>query len=137
MEVAALLSWVMSFAGKIEGITITGGEPLDQIWPLTVLLREVRCRSEFSVLLLTGFEWFEVQAMPGVNDLLANVDVLITGRFDASRSLRSGMIGSSNKTVHFLTDRYRPEDLAAVPEAELLISPQGIVISTGISPIEL
>jgi pyruvate-formate lyase-activating enzyme len=42
--------------------------------------------------------------------------------------------GSANKAVHLLTDRYRLEDLAEVPPAEVIIDAAGNVVLSGIDP---
>jgi anaerobic ribonucleoside-triphosphate reductase activating protein len=62
--------------------------------------------------------------------------VLLAGRYDERLRLARGLMGSANKTAHFLTDRYGPKDLAAVPEAEVVITPSGEVVTTGIDPLE-
>jgi anaerobic ribonucleoside-triphosphate reductase activating protein len=49
--------------------------------------------------------------------------------------LANGLIGSTNKEVHFLTSRYSPEDLHKIPEAEVFIQPGGDVLLSGIDPI--
>ena len=109
----------------IEGLTISGGEPLHQQRALTAFLREVRAQAgpsqaelshtEFSVLVFSGYTWEEMHKFPRIQEFLDQVDVLIAGRYQASQRLAEGLIGSSNKTVHFLTSRYTPEDLAQVP----------------------
>ena len=53
--------------------------------------------------------------MPFAPELLANLDVLIAGRYDASQRLARDLRGSANKTVHFLTSRYNPASLAPDP----------------------
>ena len=64
------------------------------------------------------------------------MDVLIAGRYAASQRLAHGLLGSANKTVHFLSGRYSPPDLQSIPEAEVLITPQGEIINSGIRPIQ-
>jgi anaerobic ribonucleoside-triphosphate reductase activating protein len=121
--------------GGIEGITVSGGEPLQQRPALLALLRRVRKETALSVLLFTGYRWEEVRAMPQAEALLACVDVLLAGRYDARQHLARDLRGSANKTVHFLTGRYTPADLQAVPAAEVIISPDGEVQLSGIDPV--
>ena len=64
------------------------------------------------------------------------VDVLIAGRYERRYHLGAGLLGSSNKKIHFLTPRYSARDLAAVPDAEVLIQPNGEVFLSGISPLD-
>jgi len=120
----------------IEGVTISGGEPLQQLQPLLTLLRRVRRETALSVVLFSGFSWEEIHRMPDAMALLSCVDILLAGRYDASRRLARDLRGSSNKTAHFLTERYTLADLQAVPEAEVIITPDGTVVMSGIEPLQ-
>jgi anaerobic ribonucleoside-triphosphate reductase activating protein len=66
---------------------------------------------------------------------LACLDVLLAGRFHASQRVARGLLGSRNKTVHFLTDRYQATDLNGVPEAELFVGSGGELTVSGIEPL--
>ncbi len=134
--VDAIRARLESLADEIEGVTISGGEPLQQIQPLFHLLRQVRRRTNLSIILFTGYEISEIQVMPRADDLLKQVDILIAGRYKPEMKVASGMVGSANKNVLYLTDRYTPRDLAAVPEAEILVNPDGSILVTGIFPLE-
>jgi anaerobic ribonucleoside-triphosphate reductase activating protein len=122
---------------SLEGVTISGGEPLEQIPPVLDLLRQIRSRTDLSILLFTGYRWAEVQLLPDVDRLLGCLDVLLTGRFDPARRVAQDLRGSENKVVHFLTDRYTMRDLERVPVAEVIILPNGYVRSSGIDPVNL
>lgn len=121
---------------KLEGLTLSGGEPLHQHRALARLLEQVREKTGLSILVFTGYDWDELQRLKGIDRFLANVDVLIAGRYDASRRVAQGLIGSANKVAHFLTDRYTTKDLEAVPQAEILLSPDGEIILSGIDPLK-
>jgi anaerobic ribonucleoside-triphosphate reductase activating protein len=116
----------------IEGITLSGGEPLDQIPGLLCFLRLVRERTSLSVLLFTGYTREEAESLPGGREVLKLVDVVVTGPYIRSLHLGHGLLGSTNQRVEFLSARYAPEDLEAVPEAEVLIDRDGAVVVTGI-----
>jgi anaerobic ribonucleoside-triphosphate reductase activating protein len=120
----------------IEGITLSGGEPLHQHRALARLLQQVREKTDLSILVFTGYDWDELQRLKGINRFLANVDVLIAGRYDASRRVAQGLIGSANKVPYFLTDRYTDKDLETVPQAEIILSPNGEIILSGIDPLK-
>jgi anaerobic ribonucleoside-triphosphate reductase activating protein len=122
---------IAALGGDIEGVTVSGGEPLQQPRPLLALLQRLRRETALSVLVFTGFAWEEVQRLPAIDELLACVDVLIAGRYDASRHLARHLRGSANKTVHFLTNRYGPADLERVPPGEVIVTPAGEVEITG------
>jgi anaerobic ribonucleoside-triphosphate reductase activating protein len=132
-----LFARLMTLSDSIEGITVSGGEPLQQMRPLSVLLERLRKETDLSCLVFTGYTWEEIQRMPDTGKLLACVDVLIAGRYDESQHLAQNLIGSANKTAHFLSDRYTMNDLKSVPAAEVIITPEGEVVLSGIDPISL
>jgi anaerobic ribonucleoside-triphosphate reductase activating protein len=119
----------------IEGITLSGGEPLQQAEGLLELLCGVRLATRLSVVLFSGYTLEEILAMPLGRDILAHVDVLIDGRYDQMQRLARGLRGSGNQRIHFLTGRYSLEDLNRVPRAEVFISPDGRITATGINPV--
>lgn len=133
--VGELLARLVALQGTIEGLTVSGGEPLQQQVPLLALLQRVRQETALTTLLFSGFTWPEIQRMPAATSLLDCVDVLIAGRYEAGQRLARDLRGSANKTVHFLTNRYTLADLQAVPSAEVIITPSGEVILSGIDPL--
>jgi anaerobic ribonucleoside-triphosphate reductase activating protein len=134
-SVDRLVKLVLEQKNQIEGITISGGEPLQQLKPLIELARQVKGRSNLSILLFSGFTWEEIHRIPQAPALLEHLDVLIAGRYVSGKRLASGLIGSSNKTIHFLTDRYNMADLAPVPGAEVILNSNGEVVLSGIDPL--
>lgn len=135
VPVDELFRRIVELDGRIEGITVTGGEPLQQLEAVTVLLRRVKAETLLSVVLFTGFTWEEVQRT--ARALLRYVDILIAGRYDERQRLACDLRGSANKTVHFLTDCYTEGDLKFLPVAEVLIEPGGQLVITGIDPPKL
>jgi anaerobic ribonucleoside-triphosphate reductase activating protein len=119
----------------VEGLTVSGGEPMQQRHSLLPLLRRVRAETDLSVLVFSGYTWDEIGRMRGAASLLATIDVLIAGRYDQCSHLARGLRGSANKTVHLLTPRYRMEDIDDVPRTEIVIEENGDVIVTGIDPL--
>jgi anaerobic ribonucleoside-triphosphate reductase activating protein len=86
-----------------DGLTISGGEPLDQAPAVGSLLREVRriAPPTFDILVFTGYELGELtQAQREVGEL---ADVLITGRYVAARPTRRIWRGSANQEMLLLT----------------------------------
>lgn len=133
--VAEIFRHIALQAAQIEGITVSGGEPLQQVDALLKLLQTVKRLTALSVILFTGYTWDEARRLPQSTALLAQVDVLLAGRYRAEQRVASGLLGSSNKTVHFLTGRYGPGDLDRVPPAEVLIGPDGELRFSGIEPL--
>ena len=121
----------------IEGITISGGEPLQQMRPLLNLLGRVCKETNLSVLLFTGYSREEVGRMKESAELLRCVDILIAGRYDRTKKIGRNLLGSVNQTIHFLSGRYTKKDLKKTPSSEVIITREGKVIMTGIDPPEL
>lgn len=135
--VSELFARIQAAASGIDGLTISGGEPLQQIGPLTALLQKVRQETNLSVVVFTGFEEDELPRIPGIEQLLACVDVLVAGRYSASQRLARSLLGSANKRLVFLTSRYQPDDFTGLPEAEVFIGLDGEMTFTGIDPLGL
>jgi anaerobic ribonucleoside-triphosphate reductase activating protein len=97
---------------SIEGITLLGGEPLAHAAGAAALARGVQSLG-LSVMVFTGYTIEQARNLPdpAVADLLAHADILVDGPYvrelpDTTRR----WIGSTNQRIHFLTDRYRPDD---------------------------
>jgi anaerobic ribonucleoside-triphosphate reductase activating protein len=135
VSVAALARRVRALGDRIEGVTISGGEPLQQAPAVLALLEQLRCETRLSVLLFSGYAWEEILARPDAARWLGCVDVLIAGRYDARQRLACGLRGSANQTVHFLSPRNTPADLEAVPDAEVVLAADGTLQLTGIAPV--
>jgi len=140
---AAGENWPISFVidkilaeqGDIEGVTISGGEPLQQRPALEVLLSRIKRETSLSVVLFSGYTWLEIQKMRQIERLLSNVDVLLAGRYEASQRIAEALTGSANKTIHFLSARYSIKDLQPVPVAEIILTEMGEIRLTGINPV--
>jgi anaerobic ribonucleoside-triphosphate reductase activating protein len=135
VSVDDLFQNIVALGDSIEGISVSGGEPLQQIWPLLALLKRVRAETNLSILLFSGYEPHEIKRFPAWGELAACVDVLIAGRYDRTRPLRSGLISSANQTPLFLSERYTLADLESVPPAEVILTPDGEIVASGVGGI--
>lgn len=135
--ISELLKKLLRIHPKIEGLTISGGEPLQQLKPLLSFLTQIRNETSLSIVVFSGFTFEEIRAMPQSDRLIYLVDVLIAGRYDHTVPSSNPWIGSGNKTIHFFTSRYSMNDLQSVPSAEVIIQPNGEIISSGIHPLVL
>ncbi len=129
MGVAVVMERIL--AAGTEGLTVSGGEPLQQANAVVALLEEARAAG-LSTLLFTGLTWEEVQRLPLAPRILHCVDVMVAGRYVAERRVAHGLLGSANQTVHLLSPRHTLEEIAATPEAEAVILPDGQVVLSGI-----
>ncbi len=113
VDPAALARDIVSTAG-IEGVSVLGGEPFEQAGALAAVCAPVRAAG-LSVMVYSGYTLAELHGRaltePGVRALLDCCDLLLDGRYDAALpERRRRWIGSSNQVLHFLSDRYSPDD---------------------------
>ena len=120
-DVGALAERILATPG-LEGISLLGGEPVAQTGALVELLRATRLgqakrqgsTGSLSVMLFSGYTLDELRSMgPDVQALLTRTDLLVDGRFDRTRpETKRRWVGSANQVLHFLSDRYSPDDPA-------------------------
>lgn len=97
---------------NIEGVTILGGEPLEQPEAVAELVKGVH-ELGLTVLLFTGYRYDELTESDNVywHKILQNTDVLIDGEFiEDEKCFDIPLIGSKNQTIRFLTDKYSMND---------------------------
>jgi anaerobic ribonucleoside-triphosphate reductase activating protein len=119
---------------RIRGVTITGGEPLQQIDSLTRLLQEIKAIGDIGTIVLTGYNESELQSIPGFNRLKQFIDVLISGRFLYEKKLQKEIRGSANKEFLFYSSFYRHEEFETIPPLEVFTDSEGSISITGIKP---
>lgn len=134
VSVDELFEQIISLGESIEGVSISGGEPLQQPEAVSYLIGRISGETGLSVVLFSGYTMEEINGMPVKDDIYKPVDVLIAGRYDFTRPVE-GLRGSLGKKVHFLSDRYSAADVEAVPEGEIIIDKDGGIVITGITPI--
>ncbi len=132
-----LMARICEAASNIEGITISGGEPLEQPDALQELLKRVRTQTNLGVILFSGFSMAEIQAVPSRMGVLNHVDALLAGRYEARYRIATALRGSLNKQLVLLTGRYSLADFDAVPPTEIIIETDGQFVATGIRPVQL
>jgi anaerobic ribonucleoside-triphosphate reductase activating protein len=110
VPVAVLLGELRAWRAEIEGVTVLGGEPFDQPEGLLALAEGARGLG-LSSIVFSGYTLDELRAraQPSVQALLGTIDVLVDGRYDASRPERERLwVGSTNQRFHYLSGRYTP-----------------------------
>ena len=127
-----LLTWIHSLENSIEGLTISGGEPLQQAKAVLSLLLRIKNETQFSTLMFSGYTKTEIEAFPVWPELSKYLDILICGRYDETQKLNHGIISSSNQEALFLSKRYTQTDLNQIPDNEIIIMPNGEMISSGV-----
>jgi anaerobic ribonucleoside-triphosphate reductase activating protein len=133
----ALARQIVAAAPGLEGLTVSGGEPFAQPRGLRALLAAVRAQVDLSVLLFSGFTLRQILQDEAMAAVLADVDVLIAGRYAARRHHGRQLLGSSNQRIHLLSTRHTHEELRAVPECEVHLAHDGSVIVSGVAAAAL
>ncbi len=133
MAVEALAEQLAANAKGMEGITISGGEPTEQIKPLIYLLSIIKEKTSLSILLFSGKTFFQIQKMDNGPELLFLTDVLVDGPYDENLANPEGFWPSSyNQDIILLTSRYSIEDFKDTACRDIFIRPDGDVIETGL-----
>jgi len=121
---------------KIEGVTFTGGEPLDQAKNIIPLARKIKSIN-LTIVCYTGYLFGEIinGIEPFGYELLKYVDILIDGKFIEEEKAPLLWRGSRNQKVYFLSNKYKYfEEIVneeGKKEIEILIG-DDIITSTGI-----
>ena len=117
-----LAAWVL--AQKVDGLTLSGGEPLEQPREdLRAFLKTIR-DAGLSIVLFTGRDNVS-------EDVACFLDAAIVGPYDGALS-RQGMRASSNQRLVLYTSCYTKEDFDKVPPVEVFVYSGGKVIRTGV-----
>lgn len=109
LEVDSLVQEILG-VDDIEGITISGGEPFAQAAALAALMEGIRRRRDLGLILYSGYRLAALHKVArregGVQRLLAQIDLLIDGRYVESENDGARLNGSANQCVIPLTGRY-------------------------------
>ena len=115
---------------KLEGVTISGGDPLEQeeeLLELLFLLKEIKLPK--GIILFTGFSRNEIRENPIREKCLSYIDVLIDGRYEEELKTDSSLRGSSNQEFYFFSDKISREELFFDQEIELSLENDKIVMT--------
>jgi anaerobic ribonucleoside-triphosphate reductase activating protein len=96
---------------NLDGLTVSGGEPMLQSAALLELFMLLKQRRDLSIICFTGFTLSQLQAKcdRNIDTILQTIDVLIDGQYVQALNDDQGWRGSSNQVVHFLSSRHRAE----------------------------
>jgi anaerobic ribonucleoside-triphosphate reductase activating protein len=118
MDITKLLHLIQDEEG-LEGITILGGEPLQQAPVVLELINLVRSTG-LSIFLYTGYEINEFDEI--MQDCFDKSDIVITGRYvNELRNTGLRWRGSENQQIHFPTERYQGMEIIDGTDVEILI----------------
>ena len=115
---------------EVEGVTISGGDPLEQeddLLELLFLLKEIKLRK--GIILFSGFSRNEIRENPIREKCLSYIDVLIDGRYEEELKTESSLRGSSNQEFYFFSNKILREELFFDQEIELSLESDKIVMT--------
>jgi anaerobic ribonucleoside-triphosphate reductase activating protein len=115
----------------VDGVTISGGEPFQQVEELTALCAELRARGVESILVFSGYTLDEIQTLAGGAAVLGKIDAVIAGRYQAKEAIGDSILASSNQRLHLLTQRHTADEFECGGAVEITIAPDGQVTMTG------
>lgn len=110
VEVAQIKKLIDRIAAehRIDGFTITGGEPMDQSDELADMIGELRHISE-DILIYSGYQLSELRSRNDKNTqrVLSLAVVLIDGEYLEDKNNDVIMRGSENQTIHILNPKFK------------------------------
>lgn len=129
---------VIASTRDIDGVTISGGEPLLQCEALSALLKTLReSLPNLSIILYTGYTKDNLPADAKAH-VIPYVDLLIDGEYEDSLNDGKGLRGSSNQQLYFITDKlsaYRDELENGQRIREIHLLSEYEVLTIGIPPV--
>ena len=116
---------------EVDGITISGGDPLEQeneLLELLFLLKEIKLPK--GIILFTGFSRNEIRENPIREKCLSYIDVLIDGRYIDELKTENSLRGSSNQEFYFFSNKISSDELFFDQEIEISCL-EGDIMMTG------
>lgn len=108
----------------VDNVTILGGEPLEQLEELLLLMKNIKSLN-IGIILYTGYEKKEIESSDKIK-IMEYPDILISGRYiEEKRNINNHLYGSENQLMEFLTDRYKKEDIINGTYVEIDIDSNG------------
>ncbi len=121
---------------SVSGVTITGGDPLEQpeeLLELLILLESLNLSK--GIILFTGFTIDEINKDFLLRKSLGYIDVLIDGRFEKDQRISSSLRGSENQNIIYFSSKIKEEELNIDQEVEVCL--EGDIISvTGFPSVD-
>lgn len=115
----------------VDGLTISGGDPLEQPDEMLEFLKEAhKLNLKKGIILFTGYTIFEIHNMGGnILKCLEYIDVLIDGRYEEDKRTYQGLYGSSNQNVYHLSSKIWINELNIDQEIEINIFNNNVILT--------
>ncbi len=132
LDVSEILEWFAkaSRENRIEGLTISGGEPMEQASAVLELLQKLReAHPEVSTGLFTGYAERELPESLW-RAMQCHLDFAVLGRYNLRRRSHYPLVASTNQVLRLYTTRYSLAAFAA-QSVEIHIDDTGLTQITG------
>jgi anaerobic ribonucleoside-triphosphate reductase activating protein len=97
----------LTISNNIEGVTLLGGEPFEQVAALVELSKKIK-DNNLTLMAYSGWTIEELKEKGGsFRQLLELCDILIDGQYIRALAAPLPWRGSTNQDVHFITSKYR------------------------------
>ena len=116
---------------EVDGVTISGGDPLeqeDELLELLMLISTIRLSK--GVILFSGFTRAEISSNIIREKCLSYIDVLIDGRYEKNLKVDFSLRGSSNQEFYYFSDKILSDELCFDQEVEISVL-EGELLMTG------
>jgi anaerobic ribonucleoside-triphosphate reductase activating protein len=114
------------------GVTISGGEPMEQAEAVQELLRCLRERNPtLSTLMYTGFTRARLERSDQWALMRPHLDVVVAGPYRRDLHVKGGGLVSSSNQELMLMGRHTAAELVPAHQVEVLVEPDGTIILTG------
>jgi anaerobic ribonucleoside-triphosphate reductase activating protein len=136
MEIRKIIEEIRMYRSEksIIGVTITGGEPFQQVDDLLELVSGIKKYTNLGIIILTGYSKGELMKFSQINSITKNVDLIIAGRYNNKLKLKSGLRGSSNKKYWYTSEFYKKHIFDDIPDLEIITNENGEITISGIDP---
>jgi anaerobic ribonucleoside-triphosphate reductase activating protein len=123
-------------SSEVEGITLLGGEPLDQAVEICELMDKLKS-SDFTIILFTGYEYKELDKIKRA--CWKRADIVICGKYVGEKTnVKLQFRSSSNQKVIFHNGKYKNYVLRDEPvKSEIRVNKDGSIIGRGFLNKEL
>ena len=104
-----------------DGLTLTGGDPLEQpeeLLELLLLLKNLELPK--GIILFTGYTIRQIQKLNNeATQCLKYIDVLIDGKYVDNLKIENSLKGSSNQNFHFFSNKIERNELVIDQQIEI------------------
>jgi len=117
MSPEKILELIKNF--EVDGITLTGGDPLEQEDILILLEMLYKLNLPKGIILFSGYTFDEINNC-SLRECFNFIDVLIDGRFEKEQKISSSLRGSENQNILYFSSKVSSEELNIDHEVEVL-----------------